>query len=408
MLTNAPVISVRNISKSYHKNGGQSGQFGNLIKAPIRAEKHQKATFLALDNISFDVYSGDILGIIGPNGSGKSTLLKILAEITQPTSGEIQLKGKLTSIIDIGTGFHPDLSGRENVFLSASLLGLSKREIVARYEEIVRFSGIRDFINMPVKYYSSGMYLRLAFSVAFHTDIDILLLDEIIAVGDAKFRNRSFEKIKSLSKNGKTILLVSHNIDQIKQFATRCIFLELGKIKAIGSVGEVIKTYLIPTLVERQNNPAIMVQPRGLQVNRVEVLLPKTKKFLTIEDDVVVQLELNKFSDDVAHQITIVVRELTGAKILIDSFAMIEGQENLICEKGIYNVEVVIEGGLLNYGFYSFDLTFTEDFGNGEIAEVADVGFFEIKHNEEDKDKSYKWMIDSPINRRLTWLIEKT
>jgi lipopolysaccharide transport system ATP-binding protein len=396
MINKHPVISVRNISKVYPHIGRNQKLVGK--------QGQTKRDFFALKNISFEVYEGDILGVIGPNGSGKSTLLKILGEITQPTSGQVEIIGKLTSIVDIGTGFHPDLSGRENIFLSGSMLGLSKKEIEMRLDAIVSFSGIGDFLEMPVKNYSSGMYLRLAFSVAFHTDIDILLLDEVIAVGDAKFRNRSFKKIKELAANGKTIILVSHNMDQIKQFANRCIYLDKGEIASMGSFGEVVKAYLSPQ--EKEKQPNQYVHPQGLEIKQVGIVMANPNNGLTTADDIVIRMELNKLDGDVPHQITVVLKEITGAKVLTDSFALKADQANLIKDEGCYVVTVKIEGGLLNYGVYSYDLIFTQDYGIGTITHLSDMGYFELKHADEDLTKKYKWTIDSPISKRLDWTIK--
>ena len=198
----------------------------------------------ALDAISFELHKGEILGIIGSNGAGKSTLLKVLSRITGLTSGEITYTGTLTSIIDIGTGFHPDLSGRENVLLSTGLLNPSNKLPTARYQQIVAFSGLSEFMEMPVKQYSSGMYLRLAFSIAFHTAIDILLLDEVIAVGDNTFRKKCYDKIRELKQQGVGIILVSHNMETIIEFSDRCLFLNNGKVVQNGEPYSIVERYL--------------------------------------------------------------------------------------------------------------------------------------------------------------------
>src|SRR3989338_2586166 len=188
----------------------------------------------ALKDVSFDLKRGEIVGIIGKNGAGKSTLLKILSQITTPTDGSIEYEGTLTSILEIGTGFHAELTGRENVFLGGSLLGMSKAEMNDVYADIVAFSEMEEFMDRPVKHFSSGMYLRLAFSVAFHAKVDILLLDEVLAVGDVDFRRKCYDHIRELKRRGVSILFVSHSMDPIVTFSDRCILLEKGRVKAIG------------------------------------------------------------------------------------------------------------------------------------------------------------------------------
>lgn len=200
----------------------------------------------ALKDISFSLNQGEILGIIGPNGSGKSTLLRVLAGITSPTKGRAVLTGKIVSILGLGIGFHSDLSGKENIFLSGAVLGIKKKDIDKDFNNIVKFSGIKKFINAPVKYYSSGMYLRLAFAIATSQCLkpDILLIDEVLSVGDASFRDQCYKRIFELSRtNQTTVILVSHELKMIEALSTQCLLLENGKIKLVGSPIKVLKSY---------------------------------------------------------------------------------------------------------------------------------------------------------------------
>jgi lipopolysaccharide transport system ATP-binding protein len=199
----------------------------------------------SLKNVSFDVSRGEILGIIGRNGAGKSTLLKIISGITEPTEGRIDIYGRIGSLLEVGTGFHPELTGRENIFLNGTILGMRKREIESKLNEIVDFSEIREFIDTPVKYYSSGMRVRLGFSVAAHLESDILLLDEILAVGDASFQQKCYKKIRNLTTSGgKTILFISHDLGSVRSLCERTILLEEGEIIAVGSTEKVVDQYL--------------------------------------------------------------------------------------------------------------------------------------------------------------------
>jgi lipopolysaccharide transport system ATP-binding protein len=216
----------------------------------LRGHAHPKPlagsseTFWALKDISFDLERGERLGIIGRNGAGKSTLLKILSRIVYPTEGEARLRGRVTSLLEVGTGFNMELTGRENVYLNAALHGLERREVDARLEEIIDFSGIGDFLDTPVKHYSSGMFMRLAFSVAAHLDPDILLLDEVLAVGDLSFQQKCLNRIEGLTSEGRTILFVSHSMDAITRFCTRAIWLDRGRIVCRGPVQDVIDAYV--------------------------------------------------------------------------------------------------------------------------------------------------------------------
>jgi lipopolysaccharide transport system ATP-binding protein len=202
----------------------------------------------ALRGASFDVRRGEVLGIIGPNGAGKSTLLKILSRITEPTEGRVEIRGRVASLLEVGTGFHPELSGRENVYLSGAFLGMRKAEIDRKLETIIDFSGIAKFIETPVKYYSSGMYVRLAFSVAAHLEPDILIVDEVLAVGDADFQRKCLAKMEDVRQHGRTILFVSHNLPAITRLCQRAILVAGGAIRNDGPAGEVVSNYMLSTL----------------------------------------------------------------------------------------------------------------------------------------------------------------
>jgi lipopolysaccharide transport system ATP-binding protein len=198
----------------------------------------------ALKDVSFEVEQGEVLGVIGPNGAGKSTLLSILARITDPTEGRAEIRGRVSSLLEVGTGFHPELSGRDNVFLNGAVLGMSRAETAAKFDEIVEFSGVRDFIDMPVKRYSTGMYVRLAFSVAAHLDPEILLLDEVFAVGDRAFQEKCLARISEMTSSGRTVLFVSHDVSSVARLCTRAIVLNDGGLVFQGPVDDAVARYL--------------------------------------------------------------------------------------------------------------------------------------------------------------------
>jgi lipopolysaccharide transport system ATP-binding protein len=253
------IIKANNINKRFYVS--QKFQpdtlkefLTSLMYNPSKILDKKQTTLWALKDISFEIMKGEVFGIIGPNGSGKSTLLKILSRIIEPTSGQIMLYGSVSSLLEVGTGFHPDLTGRENVFLNGAILGMTKKEIYKSFDQIVDFAGTEKFIDTPVKHYSSGMYIRLAFSVGIHLRSEILILDEVLAVGDENFQQKFTLKLKDLIKEQKTILLVSHSQELIQTFCQRVMLITNGRIRALGKTKEVLQTYQEYCLKENISN----------------------------------------------------------------------------------------------------------------------------------------------------------
>ncbi len=261
-----PAIAVENLSKKYiigHKkqerytalrdvlaNGAK--RFAHKLTHPFAASENDPTheEFWALKDVNFDIMQGDRVGIIGRNGAGKSTLLKILSRITEPTSGKISIKGRMASLLEVGTGFHPELTGRENIFLNGAILGMSKVEIKKKFDEIVAFSEVEKFLDTPVKRYSSGMYVRLSFAVAAHLEPEILIVDEVLAVGDAQFQKKCLGKMDEAGRQGRTILFVSHNMGVISQMCSTCVWLDKGEIRDIGQTGSVVNSYMLNGISE--------------------------------------------------------------------------------------------------------------------------------------------------------------
>jgi ABC-type polysaccharide/polyol phosphate transport system ATPase subunit len=223
--------------------GKTTGAAGHPLLRKLKGLRQRKQEFWALRPTSFEVARGETLGIIGHNGAGKSTILKLLSGITTPTAGEITINGRLAALIEVGSGFHPELTGRENVFLNGSILGMRRREIAEKLDSIIDFAGVRDFIDVPVKRYSSGMYVRLGFSIAAHLDPDILLLDEVLAVGDAGFQEKCLQRIRELERAGKTIIFISHDLSAVERLCDRVLLLQQGEIIADGPPRQVIACY---------------------------------------------------------------------------------------------------------------------------------------------------------------------
>ncbi len=257
-MENSDVIVVKGVSKKYRLGSKQayhtlSETITNTARSIFTSSKkpynlaHESDLnyFWALKNINFNVKTGEIIGIIGKNGAGKSTLLKIISRITSPTEGIVKIKGRIGSLLEVGTGFHPELTGRENIYLNGSILGMRRKEIDIKFEEIVKFSEIDMFLDTPVKRYSSGMYVRLAFSVAAHLETEILLVDEVLAVGDASFQKKCLRMMNTISQEGRTVLFVSHNMSAISTLCNKCIWLDHGFIKDIGNTQQLIKDYYL-------------------------------------------------------------------------------------------------------------------------------------------------------------------
>src|ERR1041384_3557613 len=252
-----PMVTIEQVSKRHRIGGLHPGFFTfremveGIARAPFRRLRGTngngapaRRTIWALKDVSLEVQQGELLGIIGHNGAGKSTLLKILSRITKPTTGRVALYGRVGSLLEVGTGFHPELTGRENIFLSGAILGMRRAEIERKFDEIVAFSEVEQFIETPVKWYSSGMYVRLAFSVAAHLEPEILIMDEVLAVGDAAFQQKCLDKMHEIRQQGRTIFFVSHNMPAVTRLCRRVLLMQQGQIIADGAPQEIVNTYL--------------------------------------------------------------------------------------------------------------------------------------------------------------------
>lgn len=304
------VIKFDNVSKRYrisqrHRLVTPDGN--NVVTKSTRWSKLfpfnrdgrlRKEDFWALKDVSFEIKKGETIGIIGPNGAGKSTILKLLAGITRPSKGSIKTNGRIGSLIEVGAGFHPELTGRENIYLNASILGLKKREIDEKFDQIVQFAELEKFIDTPVKRYSSGMYVRLGFSVAMHIDPEILLIDEILAVGDKAFQRKSFSQLEKFKRDGKTFVLVSHNLFQVENICDWAIYLDCGKIIEQGNIKEVISRYVSDTV---EKNKSTTDESQSEEIRLVDVRIVnesglKTDTFYP-EEPFIVEIDYIAHSD---------------------------------------------------------------------------------------------------------------
>ncbi|WHZ07177.1 MAG: Teichoic acid export ATP-binding protein TagH [Cytophagales bacterium] len=279
-----PILEIQNISKKFrisHQTAGYLSLRERMTNV-LKFEKNNTEDFWALKDVSFDVQPGDSIGIIGRNGAGKSTLLKILSKITPPTSGKIISRGRIASLLEVGTGFHPELTGRENIFFNGSLLGMKRKEIESKFDEIVDFSGVEKFLDTPLKHYSSGMQLRLAFAVAAFLEPEILIIDEVLAVGDAEFQKKCLGKMEDVSKSGRTILFVSHNMTAVDLLCNKSVLLSGGRIIKEGSTKDVIAQYLNEgDSKENQTDGEIIFCDTDLPIKKIEVIADGRKSMTT-------------------------------------------------------------------------------------------------------------------------------
>lgn len=317
------IISVENISKHYRLGVIDRKTFGeefryffkklfrrkldDFIRIGDEGRLGAKGLFKALDNVSFTVEKGDVIGLIGTNGSGKSTLLKVLTRITEPTSGRATLNGRVGSLLEVGTGFHPDLTGRENIYLSGAVLGMQKHEIDSKFNEIVEFSNISDFLDTPVRRYSSGMYVRLGFAVAAHLEPEILLIDEVLAVGDAEFQKKCLAKMDDIAKGGRTIIFVSHNMNAVRELCNKCVWLKDGKVIAQGPSEKIVDEYLRASISSSGVFPIVApIDP--VQVDMV--------RYYFDNDDLIIENEISTHSEIPKLEIQNIIKTASGETVV--------------------------------------------------------------------------------------------
>src|SRR5689334_9393233 len=358
-----PIIRVQGLGKQY-QIGGPTTPYStlretimDLARKPVRAlRKNGNASSIwALKDVDFEIAAGEIVGIIGRNGAGKSTLLKILSRITEPTIGRAELYGRVGSLLEVGTGFHPELSGRENIFLNGSILGMSRKEIESKFDEIVAFSEIEKFINTPVKRYSSGMYVRLAFAVAAHLQPEILIIDEVLAVGDYTFQQKCLNKMQDVSTGGRTVLFVSHNLGAVSRLCDRCLLLEGGQLLDSGPTASVVQTYMTSGLAERPEYTQASNPAKAINIRRIALCGADGEIRSDIRYDESMTFEFIYEANEPVSGTSLGVMVYTLDGTCAFTSADIDAHSELLAgrQPGTYHTQVTIPPRWLNVGRYT-------------------------------------------------------
>jgi len=388
------VIKVENLSKQYrlgqvstgtlshdvnrwwHKVRGKEDPYLKIGEANDRTTSGNSEYVWALRDINFEVKQGEVLGIIGRNGAGKSTLLKLLSRTTAPTTGSIKIKGRVASLLEVGTGFHPDLSGRENIYLNGAILGMTRQEITRKFDEIVAFAGVERYIDTPVKRYSSGMYVRLAFAVAAHLEPEILIVDEVLAVGDAEFQKKCLGKMKDVSeKDGRTVLFVSHNMAAVANLCTNGLVMSNGALGFSGSVHDAIHYYMKKSVV---NGDHYLNEKHSKtdQINEVRIIRSEdaASQAFSFDDEIELRMHINHASKVSGTHIGFAILDKWHQKIFTDTLRLSNEQlQNISSE-----ISIKVPGRLLLAGVYYVDVAlFVPRMNNFDY--VSDACTFEIE-----------------------------
>ncbi len=372
------------MNRWWHTVRGKEDPYLKIGETNDRATKGESDFVWALKDINFEVKRGEVLGIIGKNGAGKSTLLKILSRVTGPTTGVIKSRGRIASLLEVGTGFHPELTGKENVFLNGAILGMTKAEINAKLDEIIDFSGVERYIDTPVKRYSSGMRVRLAFAVAAFLEPDILVIDEVLAVGDAEFQKKAIGKMQDISKGeGRTVLFVSHNMASVKSLCTRGIILENGTIKQEGNIDEIVSSYIKGDSKLLNYKNGTLKKPIISQ-NEIEVyeigVKAKNKDIediITLDDKIVFFIKYKQKTSDKNLHITIRIKDDLGAVIFTNSSSNIKDSNQ---QKGLFDVSVEFPDNFYNWGVFNIDLNIVKN-RRQSIYKEYDILSFVVTNN---------------------------
>lgn len=400
------------LNRFWARMRGKEDPYMKITEVNNHRQKSNSGWVWALKDINFEVKQGEVLGIIGKNGAGKSTLFKLISRVTSPTVGTIKAKGRIASLLEVGTGFHPELSGRENIFLNGAILGMTKSEIRAKFDEIVEFSGVERYIDTPVKRYSSGMYVRLAFAVAAHLESEILIIDEVLAVGDAEFQKKCLGKMKDVSEEGRTVLYVSHNMPSIRELCNSAIILKAGTIYDKGKTTEMIPKYLSENIQTVDNTSGIILgsvarhNTGEARFTEMHVLSENEipSRIFHFKEKVVIKLRLDVLKKLEKGLISVHICNAQGETVIMGT-----ENENYTCsffESGNYEVIVKFEDELMP-GTYNIGISICDHKGSS-IDHIENLEGFKVLRETLLKDMEYPFgPIHGYIKPKTNWKIKK-
>ncbi len=393
------------INRWFYKIRGKEDPYLKVGDVNDRSEAGGSEYVWSLKDINFEVKRGEVLGIIGKNGAGKSTLLKILSQVTTPTTGAVKVKGRIAALLEVGTGFHPDLTGRENVFLNGAILGMTKREIKSKLDEIVEFSGVAKYLDTPVKRYSSGMMVRLGFAVAAHLEPEILIVDEVLAVGDAEFQKKCIGKMKDVSGQGRTVLFVSHNMNAVKNLCNKGILLENGKIKNSGGVNDVIKGYF-DTEANIQYVTEIKFEEKSKEVQITHATIVgkggvKITKPLDFHDEINLKIKYKINVQTNRLHLVYHIYDLEGT-LVYSSYYVDKHQDYLMVSPGYYQSEVKVPNPLLKEGKYLLKI-----YAGNEESGISDCPDDSLSFEIEDYSCQIKHAREGFLFQDIEWEFKK-
>lgn len=400
-------IKISNLGKRYsigkEKEDNLRASLSNMFKGAI----NRRDEFWAVQDVNFEVLKGDVIGIVGKNGAGKSTLLKLLSQITVPTTGVIEINGRVASLLEVGTGFHPELTGRENIYLNGTILGMSRKEVKTKFSEIVEFSGVKKFLDTPVKHYSSGMYVRLAFSVAAHLEPEILIIDEVLSVGDAEFQKKCLGKMKDVSAEGRTVLFVSHNMNAVNTLCNKGILLEGGRVKSQGDASAIVDQYLsngrdvLSEQIWTDNKPgdeiAKLYNCRLIDENH------QLLEYAEIDQKIGVEYVFEILTEGHSPIPNVHLNTEKGEKAFISA----ESQSANYFVKGVYKAIVWIPENLLNDGVYTVDIGLTSMAPYKLHFLEQHVIRFNVIEDLDNRASGHNQKIQGALRPLLKWSIDK-
>ena len=392
------------MNRWWHKARGKEDPYLQVGRSNDRTSKSDSDYVYAIKDVSFDVKQGELIGIIGRNGAGKSTLLKILSRVTTPTSGHIKVRGRIASLLEVGTGFHPELTGRENIYLNGAILGMRKAEIRSKFEEIVDFSGCERYIDTPVKRYSSGMYVRLAFAVAAHLEPEILIVDEVLAVGDAEFQTKCLGKMKDVAGQGRTVLFVSHNMSAVKSLTSRAILMHQGRVAADGPVQETYLKYLEITKSILERNSAINSKGQHVTLTKTRLVSESGNALEVYSPGSIFYLEVEFTTDGSSGMsLELFLKSPNMERMALASLHQFQGL-SLPTVAGSYICKIQLRGMPLAAGDYTIDVA-SSRVNIGWDHEVNDaIGFSVPFSNPNQYSWDFRFSTDFGA---LAWLADK-